>query len=316
MKSSHDRSLVPRKILIVTDLSHRSRIAVENGLDLARRFGSELVVLHLFSAATAENEKQLPHPTATDFGRIEDAFDQVREAARACGLACECIVAEGAGPEQITDIITAKAIELVLVGKSAVDCFPAVMYDSLTRSFFEQTACPVLTIGPRIPAGRQLSGRGGPVVFATDLDEHRLTALQHAGRFAEMFHTQLHCLHILPRILEEGQHSATLPSFMEKALGQLTEGADLNVDDIVYAARFGAEVSTAIVAYAEQQNARLLVLRAEERSSAFPANIPYRVLCEASCPLLTVPGNELWSSGTVSNERKTGVSGSIALERR
>ncbi len=76
-----------------------------------------------------------------------------------------------------------------------------------------------------------------------------------------------------------------------EALARIAKGALLGMPAPVCTVAYGVEVSTAIANYAREHRAKLIVLgvkRAAMAVSHMPAQVAYRLIAEAPCPVLTV----------------------------
>jgi nucleotide-binding universal stress UspA family protein len=148
----------------------------------------------------------------------------------------------------------------------------------------------VITVGPRA-AGSTLADHVRPVIFATDFHATTVQAVRFAALLAQATASPLHCLHVLPRSLEGGTFSAAIPGILNQALQQVAGTSGLLASEPVAATTFGSEVSNAVVDYAKQHDAKLIVLGIRQASLASthtPAHIAYRIITEASCPVLTM----------------------------
>ena len=131
----------------------------------------------------------------------------------------------------------------------------------------------------------------GPIIFATDFDFNTIHAIRYAASFAKMEGSPLHCLHVLPRTLEAGSQTEIVPSIMAEALQQLAAESGVVIDPPTCATTFGSEISYAVVDYARQHEAKMIVLgvrRASLLASHVPEHITYRIITEANCPVLTM----------------------------
>jgi hypothetical protein len=63
------------------------------------------------------------------------------------------------------------------------------------------------------------------------------------------------------------------------------------IDQPICATTFGSEVSYAVVDYAREKHAKMIVLGVRQASllaSHVPEHISYRIITEANCPVLTM----------------------------
>jgi nucleotide-binding universal stress UspA family protein len=147
-----------------------------------------------------------------------------------------------------------------------------------------------MTVGPRADA-RSVPDHERPVIFATDFHATTMHAVRFAATISQTTHSPLHCLHVLPRSLEGGSHADVIPAILNEALQQVAVSSGIEVAQPTCATTYGSEVSNAVVDYARQHNAKLIVLgvrQASLASSHTPAHIAYRIITEAPCPVMTM----------------------------
>ena len=279
------------RLLVATDFSTASQAAFRAALEACANFGASLVLLHVFESAA-------PEPPETGGLLLElqalrersgAALEDLRREAESAGVPCETILETGVPSTVILETIRDRSIDLAVLGTNPLHGFERLVFGSTAEVVLRRSPCPVLSIGPRSP--RSAAQLSGPVVFATDFDFTTIHAIRHAACFAALKQTPLHCLHVLPRTLEAGTQSAIVPSIMAEALHQLAAESGVVIDPPSCAITFGSEISNAVVDYAREHNARLIVLGVRQASllaSHVPEHITYRIITEASCPVLTL----------------------------
>jgi nucleotide-binding universal stress UspA family protein len=130
-----------------------------------------------------------------------------------------------------------------------------------------------------------------PVIFATDFDSVTSEAIRHAALLGKMMKAPLHCLHVLPGLLEAGAQSSLLPRIMTQALRYIYDEKVDPSGACVCAVTYGSEVSRAVIDYAREQQAQMIVLgiltpvRFHRQARAL---ITIRIINDAPCPVLTI----------------------------
>jgi nucleotide-binding universal stress UspA family protein len=281
------------RILVATDFSPASQAAFRAGLDKCVALGASLVVAHVFENAepgAPESgglllEQQVLHE------KCSNALEDMRRQAAQLGVPCETILETGLAPATLLAVIAARGIDLMVLGTNALHGFERPVFGSTAEAVLRKAACPVLTVGPRVANCAKAHQADGPIIFATDFDFTTIQAIRYAACFANLSASPLHCLHVLPRTLEAGTQSEIVPSIMSEALQQLAAESGVAIAQPTCATTFGSEVSYAVVDYARQQNAKLIVLGVRQASllaSHVPEHITYRIITEANCPVLTM----------------------------
>ena len=281
-----------KKILVTTDFSNASRASFKTALDMASLFSARLFVLHVFEYAA-----EVPSPDGGQLVDIQDLMQDARDClkdlqktATDAGLKCETAIRGGLAPEAIQDFITSEQIDLTIMGTSALHGFERLIFGSTAEAVLRRSPTPVVTVGPRadpcsVPAHER------PVVFATDFHPTTVHAIRLAATVAQTTLAPLHCLHVLPRSVEGGSHAEVIPAILNEALQHVATHSGIEVVQPICATTYGSEVSNAVVDYAKQHNAKLIVLGIRQASLASthtPAHIAYRIITEASCPVLTM----------------------------
>ncbi len=281
-----------KKILVTTDFSAASRGAFQTALDFAKLFGGKLSILHVF-----EYTAEVPSPEGGMLVEMQDILQDAknglnslkREATRA-GVSCEAVIRTGIASSTIEDFIRAEHIDLTIMGTSALHGFERLVFGSTAEAVLRKSPTPVLTVGPRADAAG-VPQEERPVVFATDFHPTTIHAIQLAATVSATTHSPLHCLHVLPRSVEGGSYADVIPSILNEALHHVATTSGIVVAQPICATTYGSEVSNAVVDYARKHNAKLIVLgirQASLMSTHTPAHIAYRIITEASCPVLTM----------------------------
>lgn len=281
------------RLLVATDLSAASQAAFRTGLDTCAAVGASLVVLHVFEYAESAPPETggLMLELQAMRERASDALAEMRQQAERAGVACETILENGVAPSLILDVIAERSIDLAILGTNALHGFERLVFGSTAEAVLRKSPCPVLTVGPRVPQCESTCQPDGPIIFATDFDFNTIHAIRYAASFAKMEGSPLHCLHVLPRTLEAGSQTEIVPSIMAEALQQLAAESGVVIDPPTCATTFGSEISYAVVDYARQHKAKMIVLgvrRASLLASHVPEHITYRIITEANCPVLTM----------------------------
>ncbi len=294
------------RLLVATDFSVASQAACRTAVDTAFALGASLFILHVFNAASvpavanssadaskAENDaiRSDGLDTPSLYEQCRQSLDELRRQAALVGVQCEAILGKGAPTAVILETIANKKIDLTIMGTSALHGLERIVFDSTTEAVLRQAPCPVLTVGPRARKPKQTLQTLGPVVFATDFHFSTIHAIRYAACLSQLTEAPRHCLHVMPRTLEACSECQAAPTIMSEALQELAAESGVVFEAPICATTYGSEVSTAVVDYARQQKAKLIVLgvrRASLEASQTHLHIAYRIITEAPCPVLTM----------------------------
>jgi nucleotide-binding universal stress UspA family protein len=283
-----------KSVLLATDFSEASQAAFQASLQLCLSFGASLYILNVFeypNIVPPESGGQLLE-LESFYLEAESSLKGLIQDARLEGVETAGAVRAGVSHSCILDHAKSEFIDLVMLGTRSIHGFERLVFGSTAEAVLRKAECPVLTIGPRsFPRTFEMKPVDGVVVFATDFHVMTTQALTCAASFGTAMRLPLHCLHVLPRSAEDGTDKGFLPSIIKEALQHLAVGLDGEQAAPVCAVTYGSEISNAIVAYARDHHAKLIVLgvrRASLAASHVPAHIAYRVITEAPCPVLTI----------------------------
>ncbi len=281
------------RLLVATDFSAASQAACRTAIDTCLALRASLVILHVFRPSEADSleaDGQAPDSKAL-YDRCQTSLQELRSQAVQAGVQCEAILGNGNPTATILETISAKKIDLTIMGTSALHGLERIVFDSTTEAVLRKAPCPVLTVGPHAMSSEKALQSVGPVIFATDFHFTTIHAMRFAACFSQLTASPLHCLHVMPRTLEACTQCQDVPSIMSEALQQLANESGLVVGAPICATTYGCEVSCGVVDYARQQKAKLIVLgvrKASLEASQTHLHIAYRIITEAPCPVLTM----------------------------
>ena len=288
------------RLLVATDFSVASQAACRTAIDTCLALRASLVILHVFrpvEAAVHEAGEQKQEAGAQEAEKkaLQDkcraTLEELRNQAVEAGVECEAILGAGNPTATILATIAARKIDLTIMGTSALHGLERIVFDSTTEAVLRKAPCPVLTVGPHASHSEKALQSVGPVLFATDFHFTTIHAIRFAASFSQLTASPLHCLHVMPRTLESCIQCQVVPAIMSEALQQLANESGVVGETPICATTYGSEVSCAVVDYARQHNAKLIVLgvrKASLEASETHLHIAYRIITEAPCPVLTM----------------------------
>jgi len=284
-----------RKILCATDFSAASYRAFHAALQLCTSLQASLTILNALECPDqfppTDGAQLLPSDDALGKDSKQSLHALVQEA-QSAGVVCKVLTSEGPARSCIAEAQLLEGIDLVVLGIRPIHGFKRLMSGSTVESVLSSLPCPVLSVGTQsLKPTFELPSKDGVVLFATDFHSMTTDALCYAASFAAKLHLRLHCLHVLPRGVQNDVHGRTIPLIIMEGLQHLA--SKLNAGDIspVCAVTYGSEISNAVVEYARVHNAKLIVLgvrRASLLASHIHAHIVYRIITEAPCAVMTI----------------------------
>ncbi len=279
-----------QRILLCTDFSLVSEAATVVTIDLCRRAGAKLTVLHVceYGTSPARTEGDAAY-LGERLQREERSMEDLVSRVRKDGISVEALTETGHPPVSIVEFIASHQVDLAVVGTNGINGIERMMFGSTAEAVFRHATCPVLIVGPRVSNKQQ--NAHGPVVFATDFHEPAKHAAMCAASLADAIAAPIDCLHVLPLAVEDEGEDGIAASIMKEALHQLAEQAQISDEKATYSVRYDSEVSHGVVSYAKERKAGFIIMgvrRGQMLSSHLPPHLTYRVISAAPCPVLTV----------------------------
>jgi len=274
-----------KNILFATDLTASSASAQAYALLLAQMFGSRLFVLYVQTGPglAPRYEKAWTSQDHKGEGR---AIAELESFFRASQVPFTLLVEPGEVPEVLNRVVDENAIDLVILGTHGRKGFSHVLMGSMAESVSRSSACPVITVGPRAGAGFERTLK--TMVYATDFSQESRSALPYAISLAQEFHAELLVLHVAPEHMVHDRMQAE--GYLMNRIKVVAPQSRFPWCTLRHRVEFG-DPARRILAVAKDQNADLIVLglhSSVQFTSHFPERLSYRIMCEASCPVMSV----------------------------
>jgi nucleotide-binding universal stress UspA family protein len=279
-------------ILFATDFSRTAEKAGLYVKSIARRYASEVHLVHVVDLSAAFN--------APDAGICIDGFrqngennlQQAKMLLVSDGTRVATMLREAIDPtEEVLRVAKEKSVDLIVLGTKGHKGIARLAFGSMAEQIIHQAECPVITVGP--DAKPPESGAFRRIVYATDFSPEAAKAATFALSFAQDSGAHIYLCHVLP---EPGHHQQT---DSQELTARYTAALQHLIPDI---AREWCEpecvlehgyAADGILLLAHRVKADLIVLGTRRISHWFSTHktgIAYEVIRAASCPVLTVRG--------------------------
>jgi nucleotide-binding universal stress UspA family protein len=281
------------RILFPVDLSEQSRQAAAFVLAMARRFHSEVTMLHVIDVPVS-----MYGPPEAAWGLLlnGEQFREDREAEFECFLEGEFAevplvreTLEGDAATQIDCYARTKKVDLIMMPTHGYGTFRRLLLGSVTAKILHDAKCPVWT-GVHIDelASRD-AGRCGRVVCAVDANPKDARVIQWARDFCQ---TQGAELSVLTAIPGAGASDHWNQEFREAQFKAVREGMDrvvaeagLAVDIVLHGGKPARVVRDAVL----DMDADLVVIgRGADHASGRLRSNAYAIIRESPCPVISV----------------------------
>jgi universal stress protein A len=278
-----------RTILCPIDFSDLSAGEIDVAVEVARAFGSRLVLQHDRAAIAPGIARQWDWETThrevyteTEAERrMQAALNGLPSEVRAEGVVC-------AGPVAGTLLALAEQLpaDLIVLGSHG---WSTETHASVTERVIAKAPCPVLTFNaPAASTGRfrlrAAAGASPPtVVVPTDFSSTANHAVGYAWSLARSLPVRIDLLHVLPRA-SAGAESTARARLADLRPADVSASVDIHV--------VAGDATEAIFAHLVAVKAAFAVLGEHARDllrGAFTRDTARRVVHGASCPILVVP---------------------------
>ena len=270
------------KILVATDFSETSDRALEHALSLARTYSSRIFLTHVVPV----DLMMAPELAAASVDEMRQAaraeMDRIEGSGRFFAIPHEVFIEEGSLWPNLERLINKLGIDLVVVGTHGKGAVQKVLIGSSAEEIFRHAKVPVLTVGPRVEREPLYGVELKNILFATEFGAGAERQAAYAFALAQEHLSRITLLHVeerdddaeeivrdLKRLVPSGTDLHCLPLF------RIEKGDPVNE----------------ILRLANETRADLIVLGAKSRKS-LAGNVPhtkaYRIVCGASCPVLTI----------------------------
>ncbi len=150
-------------ILVPLDGSENSAKALENAIQIAKRFGGKLTLFHAYVASVqpvmlpepaALGAPMIPVLTAAEISRVADVaknagsriVDDGKAKASSEGVEAEVLLVEGHAVQEIVRAAEEGKYDLVVVGARGVSRIKELFLGSVTDGVVHHAKCPVLVV--------------------------------------------------------------------------------------------------------------------------------------------------------------------------
>ncbi len=281
-----------QRILVATDFSDGARAALDCGMGIAKRFESNVYLVHVIPAGvlhyvsperSEEVIRQAKSYAAQEMLRL------VKESG--CeGLVHPEILCGGGVWPLLQEFVKTQAIDLLVLGTHGRTRAQKQLLGPIAEEIFRLANCPLLTVGSQ--PGKSAMGRpeAQRILYATNFKPHAERAAPFAHSLEREHHAQLTVLHVV----EEPQASATggqaiVSEFMIKRMRKGLPRECVGGCKPEFQVRFG-EAGEQILQAARELQSDLIILglRAGKYATGeLPSAVAYKLVCQAPCPVLT-----------------------------
>ena len=273
-------------ILVPTDFSEASRLAVKHAQGLSALFGAQLHLVHVVPTL-------VPPEAGTEVERlVNDAKKQFATFVDEAKLAWpdeKMHVRYGDLLDELNEFVQENQIDLVVIGSSAREGPTRLLLGSMAEYIFRGLAVPVLAMGPQVREPLSPKRRIHHILLCESLVPDAASAMRYGCALAENTGAAVTVVHTLPESLKDSPRALQFQRMFEEELHTGATRPELfaRAD---YVVTFG-DTAREVVRVANSVRADLIVLGAkpaEMWQTHLGRGTAFRIVGSAPCPILSV----------------------------
>src|SRR5271165_1166322 len=289
-----------KRILVASDFSPISIVALRHALGIARRYHSDVSLLHvidpsIYGVAGPDGISADTECAQRDAERIEAGL---RADGSLEGLKLDIEVSVGPVWTTIAEAIEDKRSALLVLGTHGRTGLRKLALGSVAECAFREAPCPVLTVGPKVLPSKSCGAEAKHFLVPTDLSSESLEALPYGTSLAKATHGDVTLLYVRdPRSQSSNQDAKSVEAANVRLRGLLQTHPDTRpIAPFIVKTGPPAEV---VVAFAEEHHMDLIVMgrRAWADDSPPMWRTAYAIVSQAACPVLSMQSASAFEAG-------------------
>jgi nucleotide-binding universal stress UspA family protein len=136
-----------QRILVPTDFSETSRLAIEQAVELAKSFKASLILLHVGDRAASEVETEFPLGLDASLQDAErERLLKVLTPAQQTALHPELVVCAGSPAHEIVRCAAERGVDIIVMGTHGRGAVGHMLMGSVAEKVVRTAPCPVLVV--------------------------------------------------------------------------------------------------------------------------------------------------------------------------
>jgi nucleotide-binding universal stress UspA family protein len=282
-------------VMVATDFLESSLLALDYAAAFARHFHAELITLNVFEFGPhSQNVEILSHVPCRERRDAETRLQAFTSGVDKLGVRAKWVLEEGSVLSGILKGLSLFKVDLLVLGTRGVHRgLNHLFIGSNTEALMLNSPCPTLTIGPYVHGGTNLELGFNRILYVSDFSEGSTVAAPFVQSLARDWAADVEIFQVLPESVRND--SSRIHQLASSCCAALESFRPNIVEEWCIPEFQISRISTAeeVLAQARDTSA-LLVLGVQPATYLgrhLHTSLPYRLLAEAFCPVLTVPGN-------------------------
>ncbi|HLJ30128.1 MAG TPA: universal stress protein [Candidatus Angelobacter sp.] len=278
-----------KRILYATDFSEGSREALPVVCAIARRYDSEVLLAHVsphvvYPLVTPEvlldmNQKREREAT--------QEFEELVRVTAALHISAKPILKSGEPVDELERIVREKGVDLVILSTHGRLGIKHMVMGSVAEALFRKLACPVLTVGPHLDKRFLNHVEIKNILFPTDLSEESRAVFPYLASLAHEYHAKITLLHVLPMETRSNPDARRLAEPLRAEMQRIFAPAISPECQAEFVIESGDAAERILQAGRAADLIGFGVRKAGEVTNHLRNTVTYRVLVNATCPVLT-----------------------------
>ena len=135
-----------KKILIALENSPADKIILPHVTELAKKFGAELLLLHVADGWVARNFNKLELAESEEMKSDREYLENVAGQLRGDGFSVETMLALGDPPAEIIKVAEGEHCDLIAMGSHGHRLFGDIFHGSTITEVRHKTSIPILVV--------------------------------------------------------------------------------------------------------------------------------------------------------------------------
>ncbi|NOQ75272.1 MAG: hypothetical protein GQ574_24890 [Crocinitomix sp.] len=270
-----------KNILFPTDFSENSKNALPFAIDLAKKNGGKLFLMHAYDVPLvppanyfSSREETMTYSEELILTAINRKMQELITDVDLEGLSYDIFIQEGNTQKEIQKVAGKNKIDLIVMGTLGETANRELFMGSVTKNLIQSVRCPVLAI-----PGDFVFGTIERIVYTTDLENDESKAVDYLAKFSELLDAVLIILHLDYDAKAKPKHLEQLKSLVAK-----TEHGKIVYQDIVV-----EDIIEGIDAYIKENEINMLAITTKTTSlldKVFHRSLTKKILFHTHIPIL------------------------------
>lgn len=267
-----------KRIVVPTDFSPLSKIAVRYAVEFAKQMGADLILLHVLpslgptlgTVATTHLKEEMAASTENDLKKLAEEL-------QTDDLSIKYQIAYGAGVEEVMEPFTkTHAIDLIIMGSKGATGLKRIILGSNTIGVINKCTTPVIVVPEHITITKT-----DTLVYASDL-KNLISEVLFIIPYAKTLDASIKIIHVPPSNNLEEIHTENIASNLIKITGfQKIQFQIISAEDVI----------STIEKYTAEITGELLVMFTRPTSfleQLFTKSLTREIAWHSKTPLLVV----------------------------